>query len=812
MIRFITSILSVLFFCALAGIIVALGIFYYYGSGLPDYRELAEYEPPVVTRMYAGDGRLFAEYAHEKRVFVPIEAIPKRLIDTFLAAEDKNFYDHFGLDFVSIFRSAIQNIDRLRKGLRPIGASTITQQVARNFLLTDTASKVSLERKIKEAILSFRIERAFTKEHILELYLNEIFFGHHSYGVAAAALNYFNKSLDKLTIEEAAFLAGLPKAPSRYSPSRNYGRSKGRRDWVISRMVEEEIITPEEGAEAMDKPLKVRRRKAAEVVRADYFAEEVRRDLLARYGRKTLYEGGFTVRTTLNPRLQNIAEQSLKNGLERYDRRHGWRGPVTRINAKDDHWHEALLELPKPAGLGDWKLAAVLKVEKEAVTIGLIDATKATIPLKELKWARKFLSPDSRGPSITHAKQVLREGDVVMVTPADEGDNAYKLCQVPKASGAIVAMDAHTGRVLAMSGGWSFDTSQFNRATQAMRQTGSVFKPFNYLAAFEMGISPSTIIVDAPVAIEMGYGLGLWKPTNYEDKFFGPTTLRVGLEKSRNIVAIKLIKDYVGIGRLVETARRFGIIENMPRQLAMTLGAGETTLIKMAAAYAIIANGGRRVKPHFVDRVQDRQGRTILKSQTQDCVGCREESWFGQEVPELVDTREQVTDPATAFQVTSILHGATFNGTSRSVRKYEDTHQLAGKTGTSNDFFDAWYIGYEPNGLLVAIYVGYDGPRTLGNRQKEGGAKVCAPIFGEFMAAALKDTPAVPFRIPPGIKLVRVDRETGTRARGDGNGIIVEAFKVGTEVPRAVAVRVDENNNPSAIDSASNLSGTGGMY
>jgi penicillin-binding protein 1A len=823
-IRFLTYVFSLLVFVAVIGAGASLYIFYEFGRGLPDYKHLATYEPPVVTRMYANDGRLFAEYAHEKRVFVPIEAIPQRVIKTFLAAEDKNFYEHFGIDISGVIRSLIMNVQRSRDNKRPVGASTITQQVARNFLLADIAHEVSFKRKIKEAILALRIEHAFTKDHILELYLNEIFLGNNSYGVAAAALNYFNKTLDQLTVSEAAFLAGLPKAPSRYDPKRNPELAIQRRHYVISRMEDEGIITSEQAAEAVKEPIVFNQRDMAEVVRADYFAEEVRRSILKEYGEHALYQGGLTVRTTVDPKLQTIAEKCLREGLQTYDRRHGWRGPVKTIDATKN-WQEQLSQIPKPPGTNEWKLAVVLNPGKNAAEIGFVDGTKGQIPLKEMEWAQAYMDADTLGPAVTSTSVAVNKGDVILVASVVEDGKdtgTYKLCQIPKVSGGLVAMDPHTGRVLAMQGGFSFAQSQYNRVTQAYRQPGSAFKPFVYLTALERGLTPSTVIMDAPFAINMGYGLGVWAPKNYKNDYFGPTTLRVALEKSRNTVTVRMVHDRVGMKYVVQTAKRFHIVDDMPMQLAMVLGAGETTMLRLTAAYATIVNGGKEVKPTFYDRIQDRKGKTIKVNDPRTCRGCDQQAWISNHtIPELVDQSEQITSPATAYQMVSMMQGVIDRGTGRTVRKIlGDNRPLGGKTGSTNDSIDTWFVGFTPD-MVVCAYMGFDEPKTLG--KKEVGSLAAAPMAGNFLKEALEGQPAVPFRVPQGIKLVKVQRSSGKRSKGEGEDIITEAFKVNDELSSEV-YRSDEdhsdsgggshhnNNKTPSSDSSSPMSGTGGIY
>jgi penicillin-binding protein 1A len=597
--------------------------YWHFSRDLPDYQQLADYEPPIVTRVHAGDGRLLAEYASERRVFVPFTAIPPRVVDAFLAAEDKNFYSHPGIDLPSIVRAALTNFERVGSNRRPVGASTITQQVAKNFLLT---SEVSFDRKIKEALLALRIEQALPKDRILELYLNEIYLGGGAYGVAAAAINYFNKSLDELTIEEAAYLGGLPKGPNNYNPQRFPEAAKVRRDWVLSRMREDGYITIEQETAAIATPIVTRRREEAELVSAPYFAEEVRRELLARYGEKGLYQAGLSVRTSLDPALQAIADRSLRTGLIAYDRRHGWRGPVAHMAAPVQEWSQKLAAIAQPAGAGEWRLAVVLATDGEGASIGLPSDARGRIPFAELRWARPELPDQHVGAIPKVAADVVKPGDVVLVEAlgGDAKQPLYALRQIPEVSGAIISMDPHTGRVLAMAGGYSYEMSQFNRATQAKRQPGSAFKPFVYLTALENGFTPSTLILDAPFVADQGPGLPKWKPTNYNTTSFnGPTPLRVGVEQSKNMMTARL-GAVVGLDKVAHTVETFGILDRMPLQYAMLLGAGETTPLRLATAYAMLVNGGKRVTPSFIDRVQDRDGKTIARADTRSCEGCNE--------------------------------------------------------------------------------------------------------------------------------------------------------------------------------------------
>jgi len=762
-----------------------LAVLWHYSIGLPDYQQLADYQPPTMTRVHAGDGRLLAEYALERRVFVPIGAMPALIKDAFIAAEDKNFYSHQGVDLGGVLRAAIQNAANLGRNKRPSGASTITQQVAKNFLLTN---ELSVERKVKEAILAFRIERALTKDRILELYLNEIYLGQGSYGVAAAALNYFNRSLDQLSIAEAAYLAGLPKGPNNYNPLQYPERAKARRDYVIDRMVEDGYITEAQGKTAAAEPIEVRKRDPDEVVKADYFAEEVRRELFARYGEAGLYKGGLSVRTTLDPRLQAIADHVLRDGLIAYDRHHGWRGPLSKgANTKD--WAASLASLAVPGGAGSWQLAVVLKLDDQGADIGLKGGARGRIPFAEMQWAKPWL-PDQRwGNPPRRPADVLTAGDVILVEPVTTGGeggkvkypaDSYGLRQIPDVGGALVALDPHTGRVLAMTGGLSYELSQFNRATQALRQPGSSFKPFVYMAALDNGFTPSSIVLDAPFVIDQGPGLPKWKPSNFENQMLGPIPVRVAIEKSKNLATVR-VAESIGIDKVADYAERFGVVDHLPHYLSMSLGAADTTLLRMTTAYAMIVNGGKRIEPTFIDRIQDREGRTILRHDRRRCVGCSPLMWDHGPPPALPDEREQVVDPATAYQMVSILQGVIDNphGTGHIISVLH--RPLAGKTGTTNDSDSVWFIGFSPD-LVVGTYVGFDQPRTLGAR--DTGGSVCAPIFRDFMAEALKDVPATPFRIPPGVRLVRVNADTGQLAQAGDARDIYEAFKPGTE-PRS---------------------------
>ncbi|SCA58056.1 Penicillin-binding protein 1A (Includes: Penicillin-insensitive transglycosylase; Penicillin-sensitive transpeptidase) [Candidatus Terasakiella magnetica] len=795
-------------FLAFLGAGALLYGFYYYGKGLPDYTQLKDYEPPVMTRVHAGDGQLMAEYAIENRVFVPIKAIPQRVIRAFLAAEDKNFYHHSGIDPMGVGRAILINIKNVGKGRRLVGASTITQQVAKNFLLTN---EVSYVRKIKEAILALRIEKAFEKDRILELYLNEIYLGYGSYGVAAAALNYFNKSLGELSIEEVAYLAALPKAPNNYHPIKKTKKAVERRNWVVDRMAIEGVITLGDAADAKNKPLKVASRAQTEFVKAPYFAEEVRRELVSMYGEDKLYKGGLSVHTTLDPTLQAIAQRQLQKGLETYDRRHGWRGPVAKIDNMLD-WQTALGDVKSPKGApADWTLAVVLKLHKAGVSLGLLDGSNAALPFNEMKWAREPLEDQKVGARLKQPSDALNKGDVVWVKPVVEnskGDkyqpNTYALRQIPKVQGGIVSLDPHTGRVLAMVGGYSYAHSQFNRVTQAKRQPGSAFKPFVYLSAFDEGYTPSTLILDAPFVLDQGPGQPKWRPDNYSKKFYGPSTMRLGIEKSRNLMTVRLAQT-LGMDKVSAYAKRFDITPNLPEVLSMALGSGETKLMNLATAYGMLVNGGKRILPTLIDRIQDRNGVTQFKHETRECPNCLALNWTGDEiVPQIVDNRESVTSPESAYQIVSILEGVVQRGTGRRVRAVGKP--LGGKTGTTNKSRDTWFMGFSPD-LVTGVFVGMDTPTPLG--RKETGSSVAAPIFRDFMKEALAGKPATPFRIPDGVRMVRVNARTGQDAQVGETNVIWEAFKQGTspsQSNRVLEGQSDEIVSPGDVDTG------GGLY
>jgi len=790
---FLFTVGTVLFLVGVAGV---AGAIWHFSRDLPDYSQLQDYEPPVMTRVHASDGALLGEYSKERRLYLPIQAMPKLVTNAFLAAEDKNFYEHGGIDFTGMARAAVLYAQNFGSNRRPQGASTITQQVAKNFLLTN---EVSFTRKIKEALLAMRIERAYSKDRILELYLNEIYLGLGAYGIAAASLVYFDKSVNELTVAEASYLAALPKAPAQLHPVRNRDRAVERRNYVIDRLLENGWIKQADADKARKEPLAVTSRSnAAHIFAGEYFAEEVRRDIFERYGEKKLYEGGLSVRTTLDPKLQVMARKTVAAGLVNFDEAQGWRGAMSKLDISGD-WGVKLAEVRSLSDISPWRMAVVLETSDQSARIGFQpgrelggaiskDRQTGIITLEGVRWARAA-SAQARGKTPIAVSQILSPGDVIYADPLFGKDGnpiegQYRLRQLPEVSGAMVAMDPWTGRVLAMVGGFSFDQSQFNRATQAYRQPGSTFKPLVYSAAMDNGYTPSTIMIDGPIEIDQGQGAGVWRPENFSvGSYRGPITLREALKWSVNTVTVRLAQD-VGMPLIGEYAKRFGVYEELPNYLSYALGAGETTVMRMVTAYSMFANGGRRVKPTLIDRIQDRYGRTIFKHDARECRGCDAPGgWKNQPEPQLVDRREQVLDSLTAYQITSMLEGVVQGGTASIMR--EVGKPIAGKTGTTSDGKDVWFIGFSPD-LVVGLYLGYDKPRSLG-RAAQGG-HTAAPIVKDFMKLALADKPATPFKIPAGIRLVRIDAKSGMRPTpGEGGRTILEAFKPGTAPPDSYA-------------------------
>jgi len=814
----------------LVGVGAADGLIWHFSKDLPDYSQLQDYEPPIMTRVHASDGSLLAEYAKERRLYLPIQAIPKRVIDAFLAAEDKNFYEHGGIDFSGMARAALLYAQNYGSNRRPQGASTITQQVAKNFLLTN---EVSFSRKIKEALLAMRIERTYSKDKILELYLNEIYLGLGAYGIAAASLVYFDKSVNELTVAEAAYLAALPKAPTTLHPVRNHDRAIERRNYVIDRLLENGWIKQSEADEARKDLLKVvNRQNVTHTAAGEYFAEEVRRELFERYGEKKLYEGGLSVRTTLDPKLQVVAKKTLSDAIVAYDEKQGYRGAVTKLDLVGD-WGPKLADVRSLSDIAPWRMAVVLETSDQSARIGfqpgrelggavMKERNTGIITVDGIKWAKPAVATNRGKPVPTTISQVLSPGDVIYVYPMLNKDGSvidgqYRLRQLPDVSGGMIVMEPHTGRVLAMVGGFSFDQSQFNRATQAYRQPGSSFKPIVYSAALDNGYTPSTTVLDAPLEIAQGQGQQVYRPDNYESgHYLGPTTLRNALKHSLNTVTVRLAQD-IGMPLIGEYAKRFGVYDEVPNFLSYAIGAGETTVLRMATAYSMLDNAGKRIKPTLIERVQDRYGHTIYKHDVRECRGCDAQA-YSPTTPEptLIDRQEQVLDPMTAYQITSMMEGVVTGGTAAPAFAGFNK-PLAGKTGTTNDWKDAWFIGFSPD-LTCAVYIGYDKPRTLG-RESTGG-HLAAPIARSFFNVALADKPAIPFKVPAGIKLIRVDSQTGMRAGPGSTGkTILEAFKPGTAPPDNYSVIgvADADGRGGAtispdMDRTILRPGTGGLY
>ena len=734
------------------GILFLFSTFWYFSSDLPDYKILANYKPPISSRVHSGEGQLIAEYALQKRLFIPYESIPKKVINSFLSAEDKNFFSHPGVDAKSITRAIIKNLKNILSNKRLEGASTITQQVAKNFLLT---SEVSMKRKIKEAILAFRIERAYSKERIMELYLNQIYLGQGTYGIAAASLEYFDKAVNELNYQEAALLAALPKAPSKYNPYKSMERAKIRRNIVLKNLYENSYIDKKQYEILKKKKIKTKKRKIKLLEEANFYSEEVRRIVSNKYGYDSLYKGGLSIRTPMNSNYQIEALKVLRDGLEEYDKRHGWRGAITNINSIQ--WQDNIEKFIPDASL-NWKIAKVIELNKLNVKIELQSKEIGFIDFKSVTWTRKKSFED-----------ILNLNDIIYVKKIKK--NKWNLKQLPKINGAIVVMDPYTGRVLAMAGGFSYRLSEFNRATQAKRQPGSAFKPFVYAAALENGLTPSTLILDAPFVMDQGVGLKTWKPENYGKKFYGPSTLRTGIEKSRNLMTVRVAQK-VGFDQISKISSNFEIYNDVPELLSVALGAAETTLIQLTNAYCSFVNAGKKVTPIFIDRIQDRRGKTILNSDNRKCIGCEEISYLKEGIPIIKDNREQIISQETAYQITSMMEGVVKRGTGRKLKNLNLT--LAGKTGTTNKNMDAWFIGFTSK-LVIGVYVGFDEPKTLG--RYETGAKAALPIFKKFVKNVVKKKDALPFRVPKNINLVLVDAETGLQPNINTKKVIYESFK-----------------------------------
>ena len=734
-----------------------LAVLWAFSNNLPDYKFLKNYKPPVSSKVYSGEGELVNDFSSEKRIFVPYKAIPKKVVNSFLSAEDKNFFSHPGVDAKGVIRAIVNNISNLATSKRLEGASTITQQVAKNFLLTN---EVSLNRKLKEAILAFRIERALSKERILELYLNQIYLGEGTYGVASASLKYFDKSISDLNYEESAMLAALPKAPSRYNPYENIELAKFRRDLVLKNLFENNYISKGKYQEFTTNKILLKKRKKIFLEDTRYYVEDIRKDVVNKFGFDKVYKQGLNINTPINLDLQKIATQSLRNGLIDYDKRKGWRGPI--LNKKKlNNWADGIEKFRLEKSI-NWDLAIVKKIKKFSVEIETDEKLKGFISYEDISWTKKEFN------------ELFKTGDIIYVENLSK--NNFSLRQLPQVNGGIVVMDPFTGRVLALSGGFSFGKSEFNRATQASRQPGSAFKPFIYALALENGYTPSTLILDAPLVLEQGTDLKLWKPENYGKKFYGPSTLRMGLEKSRNLMTVRIAQD-LGLKKIVKFSEQLGIYDNPSKLLSISLGSAETTLLKLTTAYCSFVNGGKLVNPIMIDRIQDSEGNTIFNNEKRECLNCDQISALSKNYPIIKDNFNQVFSAETAYQMTSILEGVIQNGTGK---KLKDLNlDLAGKTGTTNANTDTWFVGFTSK-LAIGVYVGSDNPKPLG--KYETGAKTALPIFKDFVKKAIKKKEARPFKVANNILMMVIDPITGEKAGTESRRTIIEAYKKNTKM------------------------------
>ena len=797
MVRFIGSVFGGIFTTLTMGLFFAAlsvgAVFWMYGRDLPSHESLAQYAPPTISRVYSGEGRIIDEFAEERRLFTPIADIPDLVKEAFISAEDKNFYHHKGYDVGSIISAGLDAITSRGKNVR--GASTITQQVMKNFLL---GGERTGERKIKEIILASRIEETLPKDKILELYLNEIFLGQNSYGVAAAAQTYFNKSLTELSPAEAATLASMPKAPSDYHPVRAKEKLTDRRNYVLHEMWQNGYIDEPTYLAEKASPLKSVQNGDFPAFRQalpprDYFTDEIGRQLSGTFGKQELFTGGLTIRATVDPDLQQEAAKALRAGLEKYDRSLGvWRGTrkviaPAKLKSEAD-WRAALAEVAVPRDVAGWHPAVVLAVGDSSARIGIegVDETADghVIPAEDVTWARKRQADGRLGPKAKVPGDLVSVGDVVLVRAiTDDADGSFKrwsLRQVPEVEGGFMAMDVNTGRVIAMQGGFSFQDSEFNRATQAQRQPGSSFKPFVSAAALDSGFTPATIVIDAPIEVDTPEGL--WKPKNASNKFYGPAPMRTGIEQSRNLMTVRIAQE-VGMDVVAGYAERFGVYNPMNPFLANALGAQETTLFKMVAAYAMFANGGERVEPTLVDRVQDRYGNTVYRHDQRTCDDCRLASLNSGDVPRILSNRDRVMDPITAYQLTSMLQGVIFRGTGRGISL---PVPVAGKTGTTNDAKDVWFIGFTTN-IVAGCYIGYDQPRSLGS---VSGGGTCGPVFQSFMEKAVKKYGGTEFPVPPGGYFRNIDRFSGSPLPdgATGDNVQAEYFRNGEDPLFGMAV------------------------
>ena len=754
---------------SLGVVVICVSVLWVFSNKLPDYKFLKNYKAPVSSKVYSGEGELVNDFSSEKRIFVPYSSIPEKIINSFLSAEDKNFFVHPGVDAKGVLRATKNNISNFITSKRLEGASTITQQVAKNFLLSN---EVSINRKIKEAILAFRIERALSKQRILELYLNQIYLGSGSYGIAAASLRYFDKSITDLDYVEASLLAALPKAPSKYNPFKNKKLAKFRRNLVLKNLFENNFITEAQYNSYIKEPIKLKKRKKIYLEDSRYYVEDIRKDVIRKFGFDKVYKEGLNIKTPLNLNIQSTSTQALRKGLINYDRRKGWRGPI--INRKySKNWYENLEKFKLEKSI-NWELAIVKKINGQQIHIETKNGNKGLISNKDILWIKK-------------SNKKLKSGDIVYVKKNKL--NVFELKQIPEVNGSIVVMDPYTGRVLAMSGGFSFLQSEFNRASQALRQPGSAFKPFIYALALENNYQPSSLVLDAPLVLEQGEDLKLWKPENYGKKFYGLSTMRTGLEKSRNLMTVRIAQD-LGLKKIIDFSKRLGIYENPNELLSISLGSAETTLLKLTSAYSSFINGGKLVKPILIDRIQDSEGQTILNNENRKCDKCEKISYLSNKYPKIKDEFEQIFSPETAYQITSMLEGAVQRGTGKGLRDLN--LDIAGKTGTTNKNTDTWFIGYTSK-LIIGVYVGHDTPKSLG--KKETGARTAMPIFKEFIKKSVKKEDARPFKVADNITLMVIDPKTGKKASFGSKKTIIEVFK---------KKDLDQNNKNMILNNRSN--------
>jgi len=759
----------------ISALFVIFSALWHFSSGLPDYKKLESYEPPVSSRVYANNGSLIAEYAIEKRLFIPYDSIPNPVINAFLSAEDKNFFNHPGIDPKGIVRAVINNFRNIVENKRLEGASTITQQVAKNFLLTN---EVSLKRKIKEAILAFRIEKAYTKKKILELYLNQIYLGQGTYGVAAASLEYFDKSVKELNYSEVALLAALPKAPSKYNPFRYYDLAKIRRNLVLQNLYENNFINSADLEKYKKQEINLKKRKIKLLKEANYYTEEIRRIIKDNYGFDKLYAEGLSIKSALDVDYQIHALNALRSGIESYDRRHGWRGAILNTEIVSN-WQEKLKEKRIDPSLG-WKFAKITSINDSEIIFSIVNEDEqGKIQRTNLKWAIKKSIYDS-----------FKIKDIIFVSKNLKG--VWELKQYPKVNGAIVALDPHNGKVKALVGGFSFEDSEFNRVTQAKRQPGSAFKPFVYAAALENNFSPNSIVLDAPFIAKQGIGLKDWKPENYGKEFYGPTTLRKGIEYSRNLMTVRIAQD-IGLQKILKLSKELNIYNEIPELLSVSLGSAETTLLQLTNAYTVFVNGGKKTNPILIERIQDRRGKTIFNSEKRDCIGCDRFSKSETVVPLIKDNYKQVISKETAYQMLSMLEGTIKRGTGKRLKDLKAP--LAGKTGTTNDNYDAWFIGSTSN-LVIGVYIGFDTPKTLG--RYETGAKAALPIFKNFIKEALYKDDFKPFLIPKEIFFAAINYNTGKKENFSNTKSIIEAFKL-KDINKMNKNNLDKNTNYDSL-------------